>query len=247
MRIDTIATVNEARADDFPGRTAIVIDVLRATSNMATALAHGAAGIVTAETVQAARSLQQPGDLLGGERNCVRIAGFDLGNSPFEYAANDVRGRRIVMTTTNGTRALHKSLKAQHVLAGCLLNAGACADAALALRKDVVLVCAGTQDAFALEDGLGAGAIIASLLERRDSRLPVALNDCSLALLHAFERTQGRLHETLASGQTGIRLAKLGFADDIAYCARLNVLSVCPVVKGKTLVGSEPAACTEAR
>ncbi len=247
MRIDTIATVSEARADDFPGRTAIVIDVLRATSNMATALAHGAAGIVAAETVQAARNLQQPGDLLGGERNCVRIAGFDLGNSPFEYAANDVRGRRIVMTTTNGTRALYKSLKAQHVLAGCLLNAGACADAALALRKDIVLVCAGTQDAFALEDGLGAGAIIAALLERRDSRLPLAMNDCSLSMLHAFERKQDRLHETLASGQTGVRLVKLGFAGDIAYCARLDTFPVCPVLKGRTIVAGEPAAYTEAR
>lgn len=156
MQVQVISSVNEASSARFHHKTAIIIDVLRATSTIVTAIAAGASCIIPAETVMEARALQRPGDLLGGERFCRKIAGFDVGNSPEEYTEQAVAGKRIILTTTNGTRAIHKSMRADHVLTASLLNAEACARAAIELRRDVVILCAGSHDEFAIEDGLCA-------------------------------------------------------------------------------------------
>src|SRR5690606_12087517 len=105
MQVDVIPSVTEATSDEFIHKTVIVIDVLRATSCITTALEYGCAGVIPVETVGQAKSMQKAGQLLAGERFCKRVPGFDLGNSPHEFIQNDVQGRTIIMTTTNGTRA----------------------------------------------------------------------------------------------------------------------------------------------
>jgi len=234
VQIDVIASVAEARGEDMPGKTVLVIDVLRATSNMVTGLAHGCKGIVPIETVQQAKSMQRPGDLLGGERFCKKLAGFDLGNSPFEYMSEDIRDRRILMTTTNGTRAIQKSLRAHTLIACSLLNGLACAEAAAALGRDVVILCSGTQDVFSLEDGLCAGMIADELLRLTSGT--AELNDFGLAMHSSYMANSGRLKEALLGCSNGKRLTKLGFAEDIAYCARTNLYRVVPVVRDGMLV-----------
>lgn len=234
MQIDVIASVNEARSDDLAGKTVLVIDVLRATSNIVTGLASGCQGIIPVETVQQAKTMQEKGDLLGGERFCKKPAGFDLGNSTFEYMQESIRGKRILMTTTNGTRAIQKTGRAQHVIACSFLNASSCADAAAFFGRDVILLCSGTQDVFCLEDGLCAG-MVAEELDRRCSGHAV-MNDFSVAMRDAYRQNRCRLKEALSECTNGKRLTKLGFQEDIAFCAQTDVYGIVPLMKDGVLV-----------
>ncbi|MFC0214193.1 2-phosphosulfolactate phosphatase [Paenibacillus chartarius] len=232
MHVDVIGTIAEATTDDLLHRTVIVIDALRATSTLTTALAYGASGVVPVETVQQAKQLQQPGDLLGGERACKKIPGFDLGNSPSEYRADIVQGRRVVMTTTNGTRGIQKAQRASRVLAGSFLNARACAAAAAELQRDIAIICAGTQDVFSWEDGLCAGLIADELLRLQ----PVELNDLGLALLAGYRYEQKDLAAALLATSNGRRLSRIGFRDDVLFCAQCNVYDIVPMLHEGVLV-----------
>ncbi|SFI58149.1 2-phosphosulfolactate phosphatase [Paenibacillus sp. UNC496MF] len=234
MQIEVISSVNEAQADRFAHRTVIVIDVLRATSSIIAALEAGAAGVMPVETVLEARSLQCGGHLVAGERFCRKIPGFEFGNSPEEFTPDAVSGKRIVLTTTNGTRALHKAMRADYVLAGALVNATACAQAALELRRDIVLLCAGSHNEFALEDGLCAGLLIGEL--QRLSPSPVEMNDLGSAMLGLHRSSAGSLRELLLGCATGRRLVKNGSGRDVDYCSRVNASAVVPRLHGDMLV-----------
>lgn len=235
MMVQVISSVNEACAAKFHHRTAIVIDVLRATSTIVTALSSGATSVVPAETVMDAKALQRPGDLLGGERFCRRIAGFDYGNSPAEYSADAVKGRRVILTTTNGTRAIHKSTRAEHVLAASLLNAEACAKLALELRRDIVIMCAGSHDEFAIEDGLCAGMLLHHI-RCLNGGIGIETDDFGTAMesLHADRRHH--IEELLMSSSSGKRLIKLGQKQDIEFCAKTNTVREVPYLSGDHLV-----------
>lgn len=230
MKIHVVSSVNEVKADELVHKTAIVIDVLRATSTMVTALSFGSASILPVETVSQARDTCQPGDLLAGERFCKKINGFDFGNSPLEFMTGKLKEKRIVMTTTNGTRAIQKSLRASTIITGAMVNASACAQAALEIGRDVVIVCAGTQDVFSLEDGLCAGFIIEEMKAASADHLDV--DDFGLAMNSAFVHEQERLQDTLLNCQNGRRLRKLGFMDDVIYCTEQNRYSIVPMVRG---------------
>jgi 2-phosphosulfolactate phosphatase len=230
LRIDCISNISETFAHDVAGKTVFVIDVLRATSTMTTALAKGAASIVPVETVAQAKQAAGEGDLLAGERQCKKIPGFALGNSPLEFTEETVKGQRIVMTTTNGTRGIQKASKAANVLAGSLLNAGACARAAIQLKRDVVLLCAGTQDTFALEDGLCAGMIVKEL--RGLLQEDLIIDDFATAMEGAFHFYSERLEDTLLACESGVRLTGLGQRIDVAYCAQQNTHTLVPILHG---------------
>ncbi|TMV51414.1 2-phosphosulfolactate phosphatase [Paenibacillus mesophilus] len=234
MHVDVIANINEARSDDFIQKTVIAIDVLRATSTIVTALAHGCSAIMPVETVNQAIQLQQEGDLLGGERFCKKIAGFHYGNSPAEYTSPAVTGKRIILTTTNGTRAIQKAQRACRLLAGSLLNARACAKAAFAQKRDVVIVCAGTQDEFCLEDGLCAGLLIRYLQEMSEEKTEA--NDLGVAMKHAFEAVRDRVEETLLSCASGRRLSKIGNRDDVRFCSQLDLFDLVPTWKDQSMI-----------
>ncbi|MFC4777451.1 2-phosphosulfolactate phosphatase [Paenibacillus sp. GCM10023252] len=236
MHVHVVSSVNEASSEQLQHRTTIVIDVLRATSTIIAALAAGAAGVVPVETVMEARALQREGDLLGGERFCRRIPGFELGNSPSEYTKELVLGRRILLTTTNGTRAIHKSLRSDHVLAGSLLNAEACAKSALELRRDIVLLCSGSHDEFAIEDGLCAGLLLNHLTRLSSSSIDT--DDFGTAMLSLYRHQAASLLSTLLQGATGKRLVKLGLRRDVEVCAAADTCSVVPRLAGDTMICS---------
>lgn len=242
MHIEVIASVAEARSEDLLNKTVIVIDVLRATSNIVTALAHGCLGIVPIETVQQAKLLHKPEDLLGGERFGRKLAGFHLGNSPLEYGNEAVRGKRILMTTTNGTRAVHKSQKAQTVLIASFLNASAAANAAWKLGKNTVVLCAGTQDDFSLEDGLCAGLVVDVLADLAEKGAGSEVNDFGKAMRACYLHNRDRLEEALFSSHNGKRLVKMGFGQDVKSCAYLNVYDLVPVLKDGMLIPLNRAA-----
>jgi 2-phosphosulfolactate phosphatase len=233
LRIDCISTISETSSRDLAGKTVFVIDVLRSTSTMIAALASGAASIVPIETVAGAKLAAKGDDVLAGERQCRKIPGFALSNSPREFTEETVRGKRIVMTTTNGTRGIQKAAKAASVLAASMLNAGACARAALQLRRDVVLLCSGTQDGFALEDGLCAGMLMREI--RGLVKEAVKADDLALALEGAYQFYSDQLEETLLACESGIRLTHMGHRGDVLYCAQRNTQSIVPVLNGGEL------------
>ena len=228
MRVEIVLTPAEiARLprQDLTGATCVVFDVLRATSTMLTAFAHGARRIYPVRTVEEALELRRasaPGALLlGGERKGWRIDGFDLGNSPLEYTPDRVNGRDIVMTTTNGTVALQACAGAAAVYAGAFLNLEALAGALNAsgsIPQALYLVCAGSGEEFALEDGLAAAALLARLR----ASPPVA---DAARLLEALHRSAGDDPlGILRSSSNGRRLVEIGLEGDVEYCARVSCL-----------------------
>lgn len=238
MQVDVIPCINEARSNDFIHKTVIVVDVLRATSSVITALANGCAGVIPVETVGQARNLKVEGDLLGGERFCEKISGFDFGNSPIEYHQAKIDGKRIIMTTTNGIRAIQKSHKATNILAGALINAFSCAMVAKALKKDIIIICAGTQDQFSLEDGLGAGLIIDELINNSSDTV-FELNDFGTAMHSSYIQFKDHIQEAIMNCTNGKRLRKLGFEDDIQLCTHVNLYTLVPILRNDVLIPYE--------
>jgi 2-phosphosulfolactate phosphatase len=229
MQIDVIPTINEARTEDLAGKTVLVIDVFRSTSCIVTALHNGAESVLPVETVTEARDSQRQGDLLAGERYGKKLPGFDLGNSPLEFQAERIYGKRIVMTTTNGTRALHKSQKAARVAAASLMNARASAYYALETQKDVAILCSGTQDVYSLEDGLCAGLLIDELLHAGGES--AGINDFGLSQHGAYLQAKSRLTEVLRTCSNGRKLIRAGLEADLLHCARVNTVSLVPVMQ----------------
>ena len=247
MKVEVVLTPAEIALlpqRDLSAATCVVFDVLRATSTILTALFNGARRIYPVLTVEEAlglRDKRSSGALLGGERGGVRIDGFDLGNSPREYTSEAVAGRDIITTTTNGTVALRACEEAQQVLAGAFLNLRALA--AFLIAGDpahIVLVCAGTGERFALEDGLAAGALISLLAARREERQPakdLELDDASSAVLALYKRWRDRPLAAMQASENGRRLAEIGLDGDIEWCARESPMDWIAVMREGALEG----------
>ncbi len=223
MHIDAVLTPAEIALlpqRDLAGTTCIVFDVLRATSSMITALAHGATEIYPACTIEEALALRLhlPEAVLGGERKGDQIPGFDVGNSPLEYRES-VSGRKIITTTTNGTVALRACGGATEVLVGALLNIGALVVALRKLAADkVLLVCAGTFETFALEDAYAAGLLISQLGA-------VTLTDAAQTV-HALAAAYPEPLAALRVARNGRALAASGRSADVEWCAQLSQFNV---------------------
>jgi 2-phosphosulfolactate phosphatase len=210
---------------DLADTTCVVFDILRATSSMITALAHGAAEIWPVASIEDALALREklPGAVLGGERGGDRIEGFDCGNSPLEYAA--LAGRRIITTTTNGTVALRACEGAGRVLVGALLNLAALHDEiARAAPARLLLVCAGTFETFALEDALAAGELAALFHEAE-------LTDSARACVASARAFPTPLDGLLAA-RNGLALAGRGWDDQVEWCSQVSRFSVVGAMNG---------------
>ena len=218
MRVDVDFTPDEAGA----APTGLVIDVIRATSTICQALASGYERVFCAAEIDGARALRETlGEgVLGGERNALRIPGFDLGNSPREY--EEPVGKTLVLSTTNGTRAVvAAAARCERVFVASLLNLSAVVEAAREAGDDVVVVCAGVQGTLALDDAFVAGRIVELLgWERTDAAEAAA-----------------RLVSTWSGAEEAFRASKSGrnllenapnLEPDIAFCARESVLDVVP-------------------
>ena len=215
---------------------AVVIDVLRATSVMVTALAHGAAAICPVEEIEAARSLaaSYPAGsvLLGGERQALLIPGFDLGNSPREYTPDKVAGKHIILTTTNGTRALASLAGIEPLFIGAFLNAGAVAHTLAGLGQDAMLVCAGTRGHFTLDDITCAGLIAARL-----SKLvpDLKLDDLAYTARFLYQSHAQDIKGLISHAQHYCYLQSIGLEADIDYCLQVDVLDLVPQVQRETV------------
>ncbi len=199
---------------------AVVIDVLRATSTIVTALANGALCVKPVVNLARARMEKSKNTLICGERNGVKPKGFDLGNSPLEYTSDAVFGKNLVLTTTNGTKAVHL-VKSPRVLAGSFLNLSAVV-VQLKHSEEILVVCSGQDRFIAMEDVLCAGALI----ERLDR------DDLGDGAKIAFQLWKGLktsdLQQMLLDTLHGKELAKKGFAEDIVFCSQIDRFHLVP-------------------
>ncbi len=229
MKLEVLFTPSELPTT-LNDRTVVVIDVLRATSTMVEALANGAKNIfavaTTDEAVKIAQGIGRDQTLLAGERNCVRIEGFDLGNSPLEMTPQTVGGRQLIMTTTNGTAALAAVASARKVLIASLLNVDAVAREMARIEGGITLVCAGRERRFALEDAICAGALALRLYRVLGQRR--SWSDAAVAAAQLARRYLPAIERTLRRVAAGRQLRELGFAGDVEFCARMDVHDIVP-------------------
>ena len=232
MKIDVYFTPLGLNAGDLTGRGVVVIDVLRATSSIVTALSSGAKAVVPAatseEAVRLTANLEKDGIVLAGERRMVKIDGFGLGNSPREMTPAAVRGKTMFLATTNGTPALVAAQGGDPVLVAAALNFSAVAERARAVfadRGNLVIICAGREKQFALEDAYTAGRLVKAV--KKGAR-KVALNDAAQVSLDLAGQ-QGGWQDAFDSSDAARQLVETGLGDDVAYCARPDRFTVVPV------------------
>ena len=241
MKIDVYFQAGEPAAPDIVERTIVVIDVLRATSTMVEALVNGARGVYpaasTEEAIKLASSLGRDDTLLCGESKSLMVEGFDLGNSPREFAAKAVADKRLVMSTTDGTRAFLMAEGADRVLAGCFLNLESVVDAVAGV-EELVVVCAGRGRRFSVEDALCAGTLIRRL---RDRHSEMELNDAASAALELTYRLRVGV-AFLAKTKAGQRLNEIGLRDDLKHCAQLDRYRVVPEMEDRVIRGPETSS-----
>ncbi|HDO27189.1 MAG TPA: 2-phosphosulfolactate phosphatase [Bacteroidetes bacterium] len=228
MTIETYPFADVANAKDISGKTVVVIDVLRATSVMITALENGAKKIIPVLTnemvLSEAKKYKPETSLLCGERNAKKIDGFDLGNSPLEFIRETVEGKTLIMTTTNGTKAMKACQKTKEVFIGAFLNVDAVTEQVKNNQK-LILLCAGTNGRFSLDDGLCAGMIIDKLSEFTS----VKTDDLGHILRKAWKSGTGDLKNRLRNCRHLNFLVENGFEKDVEFCLQRNSSPVVPV------------------
>ena len=231
--IDVVLTPAQLADRDLANAQVVILDILRASTTIVAALASGAREVRLFDSVDSARAARtawpSAGNfgpvVLGGERQCVKVEGFDLGNSPREYQTHAVGGATVLLSTTNGTRAAiaARDRGAQQIYVGSLLNATATAKALAEeiQTRDTVLLCAGTLGQPSCEDLIGAGAILFSLLGHT-YRADLPFSDLAWVAYHTFTAVRPRLGAALRLGQGGINVIEAGLEDDIDVCAAID-------------------------
>ena len=224
---------------DIDESIVVVIDILRATSSITYGIENGAEAIIPVANVEDCLTFGDKGYLLAAERNGEVVTGYDFGNSPFSYTKEKVGGKTIVLTTTNGTKALHLANKRAHqVVIGAFLNLDSLCQYLASQNKNVLLLCAGWKDQFNLEDTLFAGAVVNKLRQNFEH-----FDDSSVAAEDLYLLAKDDLRKYLHKSSHSHRLAQLNIEEDVVFCLQLNVCKAIPVLQGERLVAlNDPSA-----
>jgi len=220
----------------FTGKTSVVIDALRATTTIITALENGAKEIIPVGTVEFAVKVSGGmfglQTLLGGERNTKKIEGFALGNSPLEYSQEVVTGKTVVLYTTNGTKAISKAKFSSKLFICAFSNISALAKHLVLLNQDVEIVCAGRLNNFSMEDSVCAGKLI---IEIEKLNLDLILTDSAKAS-QALSKSFGKnILKMMKDTEHGKLLIENGFEEDLKFCSKLNNSIAIPYLNGQAL------------
>lgn len=230
MKVNLFASVDYVNEESLKGSSVVVIDVLRATSVITTAINNGCSEILPVLEIEEALSLKSEKSLLGGERKGLKIEGFDLSNSPLEYTKESVYGKTIVFTTTNGTRAILKSKYADRILVGSMLNAKKLAHKLIEYGDDVSILCAGTGGNFSMDDFICAGKIIYEMNKIK----ALEKDDFSSLAYISYVNYKDNIFEYLSHANHYNYLLSLGLKEDIEYCFQEDILESIPCfVDGK--------------
>jgi len=232
MNIKFYATLEQAEKSSLQNATVVVIDVLRASSTIVAAIESGAERIIPIADVETASRLVRPAErdkkLLAGERKCLPVPGFDLSNSPGEFTPARVRGKTLVLTTSNGTRAIAAAAKADRVVICALTNLPSVA-AALREELEIVVLCCGAEGTIAAEDLLCGGMLLrildpAGALE--------SLSDAARIARLIAEQFGSNTEAFVRSSDHGRKLVALCFEGDVVFCSRVGASSSVPEVRG---------------
>lgn len=213
----------------FTNKTIVVIDVLRASSTIVTALENGAKEIIPVASVEFAVKISGGlfggQTLMGGERNTKKIEGFALGNSPLEYLPNIVKGKSLILYTTNGSRSIVKAKFSENLFVCSYLNLNAVANHLTELKKDFEILCAGRFNSLSLEDTVCAGKLISEIQKISPDLI---LSDSAKASIALNEVFGNDILNMLNKTEHGKILAENGFESDIEFCSRLNSINAVP-------------------
>lgn len=216
---------------DVSDRTVVVVDILRATSCMVTAFAHGVGSITPFADLEACKAMKTKGYITSGERDGKKVVGFDKGNSPFEYMGDDIKEKKIAFTTTNGTQAIEKAKGAKKIIVGSFLNLSSIVKYLLFGDSSVLIVCAGWKGKVNLEDTLFAGAVMEKMKNHMEPDC-----DAPLAAQHLYNQAKGDMVKFLSNSSHVRRLQRLNISKDIEFCLTADQYSIVPVLKGDTLL-----------
>lgn len=231
-KIDVFISFQSFQEEELRDKTAVVVDVLRASSTMITALHNRAKGIIPVadmgDASKISQNLDSPHYLLCGEKDGVKIEGYDLGNSPLDYTEEQVEDKTIILNTTNGTKAIKRAGLANEVIIGSFLNLETLITALKKVETDIVLVCAGWKGRLALEDLLCAGNII---YELTGGKLPQNVQDGAKVAFGLFEKFGDDIEKAVKTSNYAVRLKDFVSEEDISYCCQRNKMQVLPVMK----------------
>lgn len=230
MKITTLLSPNNVEELYFTNKVTVVIDVLRASSTIVTALSNGAKEVIPVSTIEFAMKNSSKESLssltiLAGERNSQKIDGFALGNSPLEFSKTNVSGKSVVLFTTNGTKAVVKAKYSKYLLIASFLNAKAIIKE-IESKEDIIILCAGNNGMFSYEDSVCAGYIINKLCNKLNI---LEIDDASKTCLLLYKNSKNDLTEVIFNTEHGKKLNNLGFKADIEYSVQKNLLEVIPV------------------
>jgi 2-phosphosulfolactate phosphatase len=220
----------------FSGKTSVVIDVLRATSTIVTALANGAREVIPVDStdfaIKARTGTFGGQTLTGGERNTKKIDGFTFGNSPLEYSSENIKGKSIILFTSNGTKAIVKAKFSAELYICSFLNLKAVTNRLIEAGKDFEVICSGGNGFFCTEDAVCAGKIIADVQKAFPE---IELNDSGKTALLLAKLHGKAILKMLSECEHGRILVENGFTEDIKYCSSLNILDVIPKFSANTI------------
>lgn len=211
----------------------VIIDILRATSAICTAFEYGVNSIIPVAKVEEAMLYKQKGYLVGAERNGEQLDGFDFGNSPYSYMTEKIKGKDIVLTTTNGTQAIEAAKDSDTIVVGSFLNFSALIEFLIQNKKPVLLLCSGWKERFNMEDAFFAGAVVNELSKYNDFD---TMGDSAIASKYLYLSGHQNPYRILHSSSHKARLVRLGLKEDVKYCLQLNKTTIIPVYKGDRLI-----------
>lgn len=247
MQLDVILTPGEITPVDISGRLVAMIDVLRASTSIATALGNGAKAVIPSasaeEAISVAKNLDRASIVLAGEKDMFPISGFDLGNSPEGFSSDAVDGKTILLTTTNGTKTLLLLQGASDIVISSYVNFSAMSAmlrAAANAKTDITIVCAGREGHFSLEDAACAGRYVRAITEKLTS---TTTNDAAQACALIDRKYGDNIQKIFEDSVHGKALVQAGFGEDLVPAAALDSFPVVPVYRDRqiTRLGSESA------
>ncbi len=230
MKLDIIISADDIKNEKVKDKTVVVIDILRATSVIITAINNGCTQVIPTLTVEEALKIankDRSSCVLGGERNAVKIGGFDFSNSPLEYKDKLIKGKKLVMTTTNGTRAIKRSVLAKNILIGAMINASAVSKKVIELNNDVVIVNSGTYGQFSIDDFACSGYILNCILKLKED---VELADIAKTALYIYKQND-KIKDFIKHANHYKKLKQLHLEDDLNYCCKKDIIDLVPEYK----------------
>jgi 2-phosphosulfolactate phosphatase len=231
--LDTLLIPEEIKNIEFAGKLVVVIDVLRASSTIVTALANGCQGFIPIlspkQAKEEAQQFEKERVLLGGEREGKKIEGFDLGNSPREYKGEVVKDKTIIFSTTNGVKTLEMAKNAHRIIIGSFLNLHTICDYCTNYQGDILIICAGKEGKYSLEDTACAGMLIDSLKNTISDTHQQS--DANLTALLVYEKFNNNTLAILRKSQHGRYLENIGLGEDLKFCSQVDFFHIVPIFR----------------